>query len=257
MKHCFKTALLIIGLQLAFAPSSSAQKKIYIDELLKLNSEPMKAKRKGSESVGKYEFGSYKVVSGKLGWTEYSSKYPFFGVQSSTYSSYNKSFVFVNSEADTSIANIRVTENIETDDGNWFLHNILNMEDSEVQKGEGVFETFFAFSADTTLWILTVVYPLVVELDGMLGMDTVTYFRGILTDGDTYIEIREITESEDGKIPLLYPIHGYEFWEGSNSLAAVQVMPRTRMYVWIRDDLAPGLNFVLASSAAAMLIKWF
>ena len=69
MKHCFKTALLIIGLQLAFAPSSSAQKKIYIDELLKLNSEPMKAKRKGSESVGKYEFGSYKVVSGKLGWT--------------------------------------------------------------------------------------------------------------------------------------------------------------------------------------------
>jgi hypothetical protein len=257
MKTFVKTALIILGLQLAFAQSSNAQKFIKIDELLKLNSQAMKVKRKGVSSVGKYEFGTYQVISSKSGWEKTTRKSPLFSDNTSMKSSSNMSFVFVNDEADTSIANIRVAENIEIDEGSWFFKTFTNWSVAEVQKAEGVFETVFSFSSDTTLWSLVVIYPTAVEVDGMYQSDDQTEFRGILTDNHTFIEITVITENEDGKSPLFNPFLGYEFWQGTRSLAAVQAMPLNKWYVWIRDDLDPDLKFVLASAATAMLVKTF
>jgi hypothetical protein len=167
------------------------------------------------------------------------------------------SYVFVNKDADTCIANIRVVKNIETDDGNWFSRTFLNWTDSEIKKGEGIFETVFTFSADTIQWRLAVVYPLAIEQNGTIKMDTNTKFRGILTDSKTLIEIKQVTGREDGKSSLLSPVLGYEFWQDSKSLVAVQVFPPNRMYVWLRDDLEITLKFVLANGASAMLIKSF
>jgi len=257
MKASIKIVLLIIGLLLAFAQPSNAQKFIKIDELLKLNSQAMKVKRKGAGGVGKYEFGPYKVISGKGGWETTTSKSPFFSDNTSMESSSKKSFVFVNDRADTSVANIRVAENVEIDEGSWFFRTFTDWSVTEVQKAEGVFETVFSFSADTTLWSLVVIYPTAVEIDGMYQSDDQTEFRGLLTDNHTFIEISVITENEDGKRPLLNPFLGYEFWQGTKSLAAVQAMPLNKWYVWIQNDLDPQLKFVLASAATAMLVKTF
>ena len=117
MKTSIRIVLLIFCFQYSFTLSSTAQKLIRIDENLKLNSEQMRAKRKGISSVGKYEFGSYKVISGKGGWEKSSSKSPLFSDDSSSKYSTRKSFVFVGEEADTSIANITVAENVEVDAG--------------------------------------------------------------------------------------------------------------------------------------------
>ena len=257
MKTSIRIVLLILGLQLAFAQSSNAQKFIKIDELLKLNSQQMIVKRKGVSSVGKYEFGPYKVISGKGGWEKTTQKSPLFSDNTSMESSSKKSFVFVNDMADTCIANIRVAENIEIDEGSWFFRTFTNWSVTEVQKAEGVFETVFSFSADTTLWSLVVIYPTAVEVDGTIQSDDQTEFRGILTDNHTFIEITVTTENEEGKSSLLSPVLGYEFWQGTRSLAAVQAMPLNKWYVWIRDDLDPELKFVLASAATAMLVKTF
>ncbi len=258
MKPSFNIVLLIICLQLAFTHSSSAQKMIKIDEQLKENSQSMIVKRKGIRVIGKYEFGSYKVISGKSDWEKVSTRSPLFGDHTSIKSSSKMSFFFVNNERDTCIANIRVVKNIETDDGNWFSRTFLNWDDSEVKKGEGVFETVFTFSADTIPWRLTVVYPVAIEVqDGNIKMDTITNFRGMLTDTNTFIEIKKVTVREDGKSPLFNPVLGYEFWQDSKSLAAVQVWPANRSRVWIRNDLDPSLKFILASGAVAMLIKTF
>jgi len=258
MKPIFNIILLSICLQLAFTNATAAQKMIKIDKQLKENSQPMVVKRKGMSVIGKYEFGPYKVISGKSGWEKVSTRSPLFGDHTSINSSTKKSFVFVNKTADTCIANIQIVENIETDDGNWFSRTFLNWSDSEVKKGEGVFETVFTFSADTIPWKLTVVYPAFVEVqDGYIKRDTITNFRGMLTDTNTFIEIKKVTLREDGKSPLFNPVIGYEFWQGSKSLAAVQVLPINRMYVWIRDDLEAPLKFILANSAVAMLIKDF
>lgn len=235
----------------------TTQKMIKIDEQLKNNSQSMIVKRKGISVVGKYEFGPYKVISGKSGWEKVSTRSPLFGDHTSINSSSKMSYVFVNNEADTCFANIRVVKNIETDDGNWFSRTFLNWTDSEIKKGEGVFETVFTFSADTIQWRLIVVYPLAIEQNGTIKMDTNTKFHGILTDSKIFIEIKQVTEREDGKSSLLSPVLGYEFWQDSKSLAAVQVIPVNRMYVWLRDDLEAPLKFVLANGASAMLIKNF
>lgn len=230
---------------------------IKIDEQLKANSRSMIVKRKGISVIGKHEFGSSKVISGKAGWEKVTTKSPLFGDHTLINSSSKMSFVFVNNDTDTCVANISVLENVETDDGNWFSRTFLNWTDSEIQKGEGVFETAFAFSKDTIQWRLALIYPLAIEQNGTFKMDTITKFRGILTDNNTFIEIKQVAEREDGKSSILSPVLGYEFWQDSKSLAAVQVFPTNRMFVWIRDDLDPTLKFILASGAVAMLIKTY
>lgn len=255
MKTGIFTALLITGLLLAFTQSSSGQKLIKIDEALKMNSQAMKAKRKGVSSVGKYEFGSYKVISGKGGWEKSSSKSPMFSDNSSMKSSTKKSFVFVNDKADTAIANISVAENVEIDGGSWFIRTFTPWSDAEVKIGEGVFECDFSFSFDTAQWTMIAIYPVAAEVDGIFQMDDQTFFRGLLTDNQTFIEIAEINVNEEGKSSFPNPVLGYEFWQDSRSLAAVQVLPGNRYYVWIREGLEPELTFMLASAATAMLVK--
>ena len=255
MKTNLNIVLLIIGLQLAFAQSASGQKLIKIDESLKVNSQQMRAKRKGISSVGKYEFGNYKVISGKGGWETTTSKSPLFSDNSSIKSSSKKSFVFVHKKGDTAIANISVAENVEIDGGSWLIRTFTPWSDAEVKNGEGIFECAFSFSFDTAQWSLVAIYPVAAEVDGMYQLDDHTFFRGILTDNESLIEIAEIAINEEGKNSFLNPVLGYEFWQDSRSLAAVQVLPANRWYVWIRDDLDSDLKFVLASAVTAMLVR--
>ena len=255
MKTSIRIVLLIFSLQLAFVQSSSAQKLIRIDENLKLNSQQMRAKRKGISSVGKYEFGTYKVISGKGGWEKTTQKSPLFSDNSSIKSSTTKSFVFVSEAADTSFANISVAENVQIDGGSWIIRTFTPWSDAEVKNGEGIYECTFSFSSDTTLWTLLAIYPVAAEVDGIYQTDDHTFFRGILTDNNTQIEIAEINVNEQGDNSFLNPVLGYEFWLGSESLAAVQVLPANRWYVWIRNDLDSDLKFLLASSATAMLVR--
>jgi hypothetical protein len=257
MKNSIRIVLLILGLQLAFVHSSSAQKFVRIDDSLKKNSQKMQAKRKGISSVGKYEFGPYKVISGKGGWEKTTQKSPLFSDNSSIKSSTKKAFVFVSDEADTSIVNISVAENVAIDGGSWFIRTFTPWSDAEVKNGEGVFESTFSFSSDTVVWNLLAIYPVAAEVDGIYQTDDHTFFRGILTDNNTLIEITEINENEQGKNSFLNPVLGYEFWLDSKSLAAVQVLPANRWYVWIRDDLDSDLKFLLGSAATAMLVRMY
>lgn len=250
--------ILILIIEMVGYQYLSAQKVIKIDAQLKTRSQPMIVKRKGTGVIGKYEFGPYKIISGKTGLEKSSSKSQLFGGNTTTNSSSHKSFVFINDEADTAIVNIRTIQNIETDDGNWLSRTFLNWEYTEVKKGEGIFEADLAFSMDTTTWQLVIVFPLVVEQqDRYLTMDNTTHFKGMMTDKNTTIEIKYVTKSEDGKNSILNPVLGYEFWRGDESLAAMQVVPGNRMYVWIRNDLDAQLKFVLASAAATLLVKTF
>jgi len=255
MKTRIRIVLLILGMQLAFVHSSHAQKFVRIDENLKVNSQQIRAKRKGISSLGKYEFGPYKVISGKGGWETTTRKSPLFSDNSSIKSSSNKSFVFVSNEADTCIANISVAENVDIDGGSWFIRTFTPWSDAEVKTGEGVFEATFSFSSDTTLWSLLAIYPVAAEVDGIYQTDAHTIFRGMLTDNKTHIEIAEININEQGKNSFLNPVLGYEFWLDSKSLAAVQVLPANRWYIWIREDLDSDLKFLLANAVTAMLVK--
>ena len=248
---------LIISMQI-IGPNLFAQKKIKIDKDLKANSQPLAAKRKGMSSVGKYEFGVYKIISGKTGLEKGSSSSEIFGDHTKIKSSKEMSFIFTGNDRDTSIANIRVVEKIETDDGNWFSRALLNWNDSDISESEGVFDAVFSFSSDTARWRLIAIYPLSIETaDGTIKLDTKTKFRGMMTNGTTMIEIRQVTESEDERQSITNPVLGYQFWQDEVSMAAVQVLPGNRMSAWIRDDLDPKLKFALANGVAALFVKTF
>ena len=255
MKTSIRIVLLILGLQLFFAHISQAQKLIRIDEDLKMNSQQMRAKRKGISSVGRYEFGPYKVISGKGGWEKTTGRSPLFSDYSSISFSTTKSFVFASDKSDTVIAHISVAENVDIDEGSWIIRTLTPWSDAEVKNGEGVFECVFSYGSDTLTWKLVAIYPVAAEVDGIYQTDDHTVFRGILTDNNTTIDIAEININEEGDNSFFNPVLGYEFWLDSRSLAAVQVLPANRWYVWIRDDLDPDLKFMLAGAATAMLVR--
>jgi hypothetical protein len=133
----------------------------------------MQAKRKGISSVEKYEFGPYKVISGKGGWEKTIQKSPLFSDNSSIKSSTSKSFVFLSDEADTSIVNMSVAENVAIDGGSWIIRTFTPWSDAEVKNGEGIFESTFSFSSDTVLWNLLAIYPVAAEVDGMYGSEMI------------------------------------------------------------------------------------
>lgn len=255
MKSSCRIIIMILGIQIFFVQSSSAQKLIRIDWELKSNSQQLRAKRKGISSVGKYEFGPYRVISGKGGVGKTSQKSPLFSDNSSIKYSTSKSFVFVNEMGDTAFASINVAENVEIDGGSWFIRTFTSWSDAEVKNGEGIFECAFSFSSDTVSWNLVAIYPVSAEVDGIYQTDDHTSFRGLLSDKLTHIEIFEINVNEEGGNSFINPVLGYEFWLESRSLAAVQVLPANRWYIWIRESLDPDLKFVLASALTAMLVR--
>ena len=256
MKNLIRPVLLIFAFQLASANSSFAQKLIRIDQDLKLNSEQMRAKRKGISSVGKYEFGPYKVISGKGGWEKTTTRSPLFSDDTYIKSSREMSFVFAGEEGDTAFANITVAENVEIDGGTWIIKTFTPWSDAHVRIGEGIFECIFSFSSGTDPWNLFAIYPVAAEVEGMYEMDAFTVFRGILSDNNTSIEIIEINVNEKGKNSILNPVQGYEFWLESKALAAVQVLPANRWYIWFRNDLDPDMEFLLASAVTALLVRY-
>ena len=256
MKNLIRTVLVILGLQLVFSHATFSQKLIMIDQDLKQNSEQLRAKRKGISSVGKYEFGPYKVVSGKGGWEKTTTKSPLFSDDTYIKSSKNMSFVFAGGEGDTAIANIAVAENVEVDGGTWIIKTFTPWSDAHVRIGEGIYECTFTFSSDTVPWSLVAVYPVEAEVEGVYQTDAHTVFRGILSDRRTSIEIIEINVNEKGSNSFLNPVQGYEFWLGSKALAAVQVLPANRWYIWFRNDLDPQMEFLLASAVTAMLVRY-
>jgi hypothetical protein len=255
MKITYRIVLMILGIHIFFVQSSTAQKLILIDGDLKSNSQQIKAKRKGLSSVGKYEFGPYRVISGKGGWETTTRKSPLFSDNSSIKYSTSKSFVFVNEKGDTAFASIHIAENVEIDGGSWIIRTFTPWSDTEVKNGEGIFECTFSFSSDTSTWNLVAIYPVSAEVDGIYQTDDHTIFRGVLSDKHTHIEIAEINVNEEGGNSFINPVLGYEFWLDSSSLAAVQVLPANRCYIWIRESLDPDLKFVLASAITAMLVR--
>ncbi len=254
MKQISKIILLFICLQVAFVSSLTAQRMIKIDGQLKDKSQAMIAKRKGFRAVGKYEFGPYKVISGKANWTKGFTNSPLFGRDTYSGSSTKKSFVLINDKADTCIANILVVVNIQTEEKSSLLGVLLNQKDFVVNEGEGIYETVFSFSNDTTQWKLDVIYPLSVEQDGISKRDNHTKFKGVLTADTSLIEIREVDIINEGNNSFLNPVKGYEFWQDDVSVAAVQFMPMNRMFVRIRNDLDESFQFILSSAVVAVLM---
>jgi hypothetical protein len=233
--------LISILLILMYSFSTSAQKIMKLDSQLKANSQPMEAKRKGVSTIGKYQFGEYKIVSGKAGWTTSKSKSRLFSPETNTESKKKSTFVFVSDDKDTVHVNTATNTSVtETSFGNW----------SNVNQSNENYIVLIAPSNDTKEWEMIVVFKSGSEVEGDFRSD------GILTDGTTKIEIRAVKQWEDGETATFNMIIGYEFYLENQAIAALQASVDTfkKKYVWLDQNLSEQIKSVLAAASASLLL---
>jgi hypothetical protein len=105
-------------------------------------------------------------------------------------------------------------------------------------------------SNDTSLWKMILVSATGVEVLGNLEAE------GILTNGLTNIQIREVKQWEDGKHTPFMMTCGYVFFIDDQAIAAVQKFDDvTRKYVWLHKNLDEQMKSVLAAASASILIN--
>lgn len=212
-----------------------------LDSDLKTNSTPMEAKRKGMSSVGKYEFGPFRIVSGKGGSTVTKSHKKMLSFTTKSESSSKSSFVFVANNSDTINITTSTNNNLsETEVGNL---GILN-------KSTDNYLATISPSADSTAWKMLVVFNMGEDVKGNFNA------QGTLTNGKITIQIREVRQWEDGKTPLMNAICGYEFYLENSSIGAVQSSIDTfkKKFVWLNNNLEEQLKSVLAAASAALMV---
>jgi hypothetical protein len=240
MKAITKLIISIL-LILIYSFSASAQKIMKLDSQLTANSQPMEAKRKGVSTIGKYQFGPYKIVSGKAGWTTSKSKSRLFSPETNTESKKKSTFVFVSDDKDTVYVNTTTNTSVnETSFGNW----------SNVNQSNENYIVLISPSNDTTEWEMIVVFKSGSEVEGDYKSD------GILSDGTTNIEIRAVKQWEDGETATFNLILGYEFYLENQAVAALQASIDTfkKKYVWLDKNLSEHMKLVLASASASLLL---
>jgi hypothetical protein len=231
-----------ITLMMAYSITTSGQKIMKLDNELKANSKPMEANRKGVSSIGKYQFGPYKIVSGKAGWTTTESKSKFFSFETKSESRKKSSFVFVGNDKDSVLVN--TSTNTKTSDTEIGDLSILNQSNNN-------YIALLSFTNDTTVWRMIVVTRIGEEVEGNYQAE------GILTNGITEIQIREVKQWEDGKTSALKLIMGYEFFLDNNSIAAVQASLDTfqKKFVWLHQNLDERMKLVLAAASASLMVR--
>jgi len=230
-----------IILMMVYSSNAYAQKIMKLDNELKANSKPMEAKRKGISSVGKYQFGPYRIVSGKAGWTTTTSRKRLFSFETKSESKKKSSFIFVANDKDTVLVNTstntKVSETVISDE------SMLNQSNDN-------YIAIISPSADTVVWKMIVVFRSGPEVEGNFRAE------GILTNGVTNIQIREIKQWEDDKSPVFKVICGYEFLIDNKSIAAVQSSLDTfqKKFVWLNQNLDERMKSVLAAASASLMV---
>lgn len=240
MKKLLKIIITIFIIMVCFSPGYG-QKIMKLNNDLKSNSQPLEAKRKGMSSVGKYEFGPYRIVSGKGGWSTTTSNKKMFSFKTNSESKSKSSFVFTINNKDT--IDVRTATNTkfsETEVGDFGFLN----------KSTDNYSVIISPANDTTVWKMVLVFN--------TGEDVKSNFNasGVLTNGKINIQIREVRVWEDGKTPLMNAICGYEFYLDNNPIAAVQSSVDTfqKKFVWLNQNLDEPIKTVLAAASAALMV---
>jgi hypothetical protein len=241
-----KLLIMFINILMMLICSSTVygQKIMKLDDELKANSTPMEAKLKGISILPRYEFGPYKVVSGKTDWGTGKSTTNKFS--SETYTEYKgkSSFVFTVNAKDTILVNTMTNANYSKSEREGFFVSVTTLNGSLDN-----YTVLISPYNDTTFWKMI----LVSTTEAKAGGDNA---EGLLTNGVTNIQIRGIKQWEDGKNTPFMMIIGYGFFIDNNEIAAVQ-SKTNKMFVWLHQNLDEQMKSVLAAASASLMVHTF
>lgn len=249
--------VLLIGCLLGINFPLSGQTYIYLDKDFLAASKPMTAKRKGISSIGKYEFGTYKIISGKAGWTTTKGRTGFFSGDTRSESKTVSSFLFTGNDMDTITANIVYTSETQIDEQYGFVFRTLtNWSNQRVASNHEAYLVNYISSQDTSQWNMILSYPVAGEIVGEISQEMISSFRGTLTNSEITIDIVPELRWENGKYGTLFkPVEGYVFNLEGETVAAVQVFPSNKMFAWISQNTPENLKFILAAGLATMMVR--
>lgn len=242
------TALCIAGL--LAAPGMAAAQDIQIDPGLAGNAQkfPVKKGPQWPFKIAKWRFGEFAVASSKSGMTTTTSDGPLFGLTDKRKTRYRFSFVLASASQDTARVRAeylrRVTQGRTIAEGDgWSIGSDIPIESSDQ------FSASIVVAGDTTdSWTLT---RLLTESPN--GDHT---YESMLTDGERTIVLAPTSVRREDRKALASPAYGYEFFEGEESLGAVQYHGGTfgqTYIVWLRKDLDAQTRLLLAAAMTALL----
>lgn len=253
-------------------PLQAQRTLIKIDPDLRANSERMKIKRKGIRSFGRYEFGPYKVISGKKGWGKAQTKSPLFGRTSEYKSSQKQHFVFVEYTGDSVFCNIEVRTSIKevNHESSFVFREIFKWHDYEIQESYTSYHALFKSNKWDDDWNLIIVSPAKLPVDeesyeieeDIYAWDNKTDYKSILTNGETTYWLRRVTEFEDNGKRSMYELMGpdltlgWEFILNDEAVAAVRFIPMNHMYSWIHVKLDKKQRLLLAAATTALCSRF-
>lgn len=237
--------IFIISILMTLICSSTGygQKIMKLEDELKANSTPMEARIKGISLIGKYQFGPYRIVSGKDETATTTSGKENYGSETIAEPGYQSSFLFTVNDKDTILVNTMINADYSESERAGFAGSATTL--------NGSFDNYTALISpysDTTLWKMILVSTTGVEVLGNLEAE------GILTNGVIDIQIREIKQWEGGKNTFSMMVCGYGFFIDDKEIAAVQKFDDvTRKYVWLHQNLDERMKSVLAAASASIL----
>lgn len=235
------TLIAVVILIIIHGESVSGQKIMKIENELKDNSVPVEAKRKGISSIGKYQFGPYKIISGKIGWTTTKSSTRLFSSETKSESKKKSSFVFLANDKDSLV--VSTSTNTKTSEMSRGDFSMLNLSSDN-------YMALITPKPDTTVWKMIIVAQKGAIVENNFSAE------GVLINGLKRIQIREVRQWEDGKMPIFKLIIGYEFFLDQHAIAAVQSSPDTfqKKFVWLHKNLDENMKSVLAAAAASIMV---
>ena len=236
----------------AIATKGSAQKIMLLNEKLKSNSEALLVKTRGG-SMMKFDFGIYKTVSAKAGWTTTTSKSKLFSSVERSESKQKSSVIITGNGPDT--ATINISLNIQSEEVRQMVISISKNrvawereEDPSKIKQTKNLVALITTNRDTVTW--NFIY---VSRESTERTDQNESFA-FVTDGNKRFDIKKVTVWDNGKPPTLYSVVGFEFYADGVVVAALQNPMDTfqKKFVWLTNDLDEYMKLILATASSVL-----
>lgn len=251
--------LTIISCLLIVLQQTHAQKLMQLPPNIDQLAEPLQVKQKAGTGFTRFEFGTYRLLNSRKGWTSKSNTTTeqqdilsrlLSNVKEVEQSiKEQRSFKLLRNDTDTAIVNMATAGTLyySQPKNNIFGRNEGN---ATYQRGKTDLITTI-LSADTSDWIFST------GRDENAGIVTISKETiGVLTNGLREIELLPVDVYADGKKAMY--VLGYVFMENKMPVAAVQLrglplMAHKQMFVWLPKNESKELQFVIAAVATALM----
>jgi hypothetical protein len=249
----------IILCLLLLMQQSNAQKLMQLPDNIAQLAEPLQVKQKAGIGFLRYEFGPYRLLNSRKGWTSKSNTTTerhdvlsrlLSNVEEVEQSIKEKrSFKLLRNETDTAIVNMAISTTLYYSQPK---NNIFGRNEGSATYNRGKSDLITTIlSADTSDWIFSTAQQ---QTGGVVSISE--EIIGVLTNGIREIELLPVNHYADGKKAMY--VLGYVFRENGIPIAAVQfrglpMMAHKQNFVWLPKNENKELQFVIAAVATAMM----